>query len=89
MTNPALLLGVIALQSAILAHQQFLDKKCILTLWEEQLTGVKIKYYNGKTMAGFNWILAKWFGIDGMLLINSILPHVVIIANCAKIYIGL
>ncbi len=40
-------------------------------------------------MAGFNGILSKWIGVNGMLWVNTIIPYTVIIANCAKIYIGL
>ena len=89
LTNPALLLGAIAFQSAILAHQKFLNDKCILTIWEESLTGQKIKYHKGKSMAGFNGILSTWIGTEGMLRVNTFIPYSAIIANCAKIYLGL
>ncbi len=89
MTNPSLLLSAIAFQSVILAHQKLLHDKCILTIWEETLTGKKIKYHKGKSMAGFNGILAKWIGVDGMLWVNTVIPYIVIIANSAKIYAGL
>jgi hypothetical protein len=85
MTNRYWLLGTIAFQTAILAHFHLFEGKCILTMAEEWISGEKIIYYQGKSMAGFNGIIRKIFGTDTMLAINNYVPHFVIIANCYKL----
>jgi hypothetical protein len=84
-TNRYLLLWAIAIQSAILAHMHFFDKRCVVTMLEEWLTSEKIVYHEGKSMAGFNGILTRTVGVDTMLNINNLVPHGAIIANCYKL----
>ena len=85
LTDSILLLFAIVLQAGILAQLRFMEDRCILTIIEEKLTGEKIAYHKGKSMAGFNGVLAKWIGIDGMLTINSYTPFFVIIADALKV----
>lgn len=85
MTNLYLLLGAIALQTLILIQFYFTNNRCVLTMLEEVITGEKITYYEGKSMAGFNGVLAKWIGLENMLTINRYIPYIVILANSYKV----
>jgi len=89
MTDPRYLIATIALQTAILAQLRYFNDRCILTIAEEYLAGKKLHYHKGKSMAGFNSILAKWIGLEGMLFVNRYTPYIVIIANCYKVYMTL
>ena len=88
-TNPRWLLIAIAAQAAIMAQLAVTGNRCTLTMWEEWLSGERFVYHEGKSMTGFNVILTKWFGVDGMLRINRLVPQIVILANCYKIWIAI
>ncbi len=89
LTSPRWLLIAIAAQAAITAQLVIMGDRCTLTIWEEWISGERFVYHEGKSMTGFNTLLVQWVGVDGMLLINRIVPQLVILANCYKIWIAL